>query len=590
MAAEPSLFTPGALNADYSSLNILALGAVIGGNITGALTEGETRIGRSSNGYGAIYIPANCTVSISHTVPENVKLYLEHGAVVTVANNKTLTLNGGYAGSGSFAGPGTVTIKNVEKIDVRDFGVKVNSANGYATELSRALTAAGGVTFGSTARGVDLSFPPGLINIDAQIAPASAITNVRLLGAGGRTWSTSKFGGTVLKFALTNTPMFDLGSAVSTDVTFEKLGLAGTSSTDPTNHAIYSASLTRLSVINCNFDTFGGSAIKLDAGANTFISGIQTDNCLKGFASLAAAQGAVHLGGGESHIDYSNINGPYTIGSTHNAVGAGASLLAAAVYINGAPGSYNNVVAAAADVGFHIGTGVGSDSSYYFACRGEFNQTYGFWIEGALNKFVACQAGNNSQDTDNTFDGFYTKHGIAGFPFENEFIGCHVLGTSGASYQQRYAFTDDNSSVSNTLQNVNRYDSTCRLGNNVRGRKFNIVGADIPMIAPSPFTQAGTLDTVPSPDELTFDGEKGNIWRAAIASGAATKILATNLLPGQIYTLYIVQPASAGTVTLDTVFAKIATFTSPANSKQLTGQFYCDGTSLYQVGAWSGDM
>jgi hypothetical protein len=475
-----------------------------------------------------------------------------------------------------------------------EFGAVGNGTTDDSAAINLAIAAANAVTTSGVtgiAAGATVFFPPGLYKCSSQLTRPGP--NVRLLGAGGRVWSTSQPGASVLLMGFVG-DLFDLGNGLTNNVSFTYLGIDGnkhvTSGASLSHRGIYSASCAGIWIHGCSLTGFGGPAIQIDAGLGKWITHTQTTHTLMAYADLVALgvqRGGVQVAGVENNMFECNFNGPAFTDSTLGEYGSG---YAAAVYTNGAPNTWYKVVGAYAQVGICLGASVGSSYGSFVYCRGEFNQGHG-WVNlgGDSNNFSGCISHDNNRATATpTYSGFFFSGTATG---RNNFTDCVVSGTH-ATYKVLYGFTDVNNGAGNTFINANHYNAGCLApGVDATGRRFNpTYGAAIPIIQGQNWTQAGSLNTTPSPDELTFDGESGNIWRAAIASGTATLLKASNLLPGQIYTLYIVQPASAGTVTLDTVFAKMAAFTSPANSRQLTGQFYSDGTSLYQVGAWSGDM
>jgi len=584
----PRPLNPSSPDPTYQWANVKSFGAWQD-DFADALNAGVALINKSSPAYGTLYVPpATYRVKKNCTVPENVRLVIDNGAVINVDSGYTLTVQGMYTGGGSFGGSGTVSFKNLQDIDIRDFGIKTNdSSNVYTSELNRAIAQANAVVNGSgtTARGAVIQFPPSYVVVDATL---TAPTNgVRFLGKNWR-WGSSFWSASTIKFTGTTTPLFDLGSSGNSDIMFEKLTLAGstgsTSGANLNNHAIYAASANTLRLIDMNIHGWGGSALRIDAGNDAYVQHLQATGCLYGYGSLAAPTGVVHFGGGEAVMEHSNINGVFAFTTGNYTSGHYA-----AVYVNAAPFRFEKVVAAFAEVGVHVGTSVGTSPSFIANSRAEFNQGHGWWIEGGHLHFTNCDAYTNSLAADNTYDGFYTVRASPGFVIHNTYSACVVDGanTGGNTNNQRYGFTDQNNGAGNLFVNANRYDAACFVGGHVQTAAFNpTFGVCIPIISRQNRHQALTGSTTTT----TFDGEDGNLFVLTCASGQATQITATNLLPGNEYELYIIQHATPGTVTLGTVFAKTATFTSPAAGKHLSGKFRSDGTSLYQIGSWSGDM
>jgi hypothetical protein len=498
--------------------------------------------------------------------------------IFDTTNNKLYVYDGGWVDAGFDT--------TFDMFNVKAYGAVGDGSTNDTAAINAAIAAANAVTAGSVnvSKGATVYFPPGLYLCNSALTTPT--NNVTLLGGNGVVWSTQESGAAVLKMGYQNGVLLDVSN--SANVTIKNLGFFGgqanSSGADLAHIGIYASTCTNLFIVGCSLTGFGGPAIRV-TGFGKWLEQVQTTRVLLGYASLVSQSGGVYLDGTENQLLRCNFNGPaFNTSTTHGEYGSG---YAAAVYLNGAPIVAYKMVGAGAQVGIVVGDSVGSSPSQFTNCRAEFNQGHG-WVNLGANvcSFTSCSAYDNNRDTTTpTYSGFY---GVSATGFSrNTFSDCIVTGIDG-TYLQLYGFTDQNNGGGNVFKEANHYNAGCRApGLTLFNPTF---GACPPIIGRQDRTQAGSLNTTPSPDELTFNGTEGNIWRAAIASGAATKILATSLLPGQIYTLYIVQPASAGTVTLDAVFAKTVGFVSPANSKQLTGQFYSDGTSLYQVSAWSGDM
>jgi hypothetical protein len=320
------------LNNIFADPNIAAINILSGGPISlrtaeDALNHWVAKITNASinaTQTGTLYLPPrDYTISANVTIPEGVKLYLEHGATLNVASGKTLTVNGGYTGSGTFGGEGTVVLKNVEKIDVRDFGVKLNDSEGYGAEMNKALDAAGAVTYGSgtVTRGAMLYVPPGYINIDETL-DFTGCRGIMLSGskfkAGSAYWSQS-----TLKGTMTTSALIDMGSANNDNILIENLTLAGstssTSGADLDNHAIYGSGVTALNLRGLNIHGWGGCAVKLVSSSIAFrMFESQATGCLYGYltgntggTALDFQTGVVHVEGSEPFLEDININGVF---------------------------------------------------------------------------------------------------------------------------------------------------------------------------------------------------------------------------------------------------------------------------------------
>lgn len=611
----PQRYTPSEPDPDYDAMNIRSLGAVAGSNadISGALQYAQTRIDRSSAGKGVTYVPPGIWYLLSSaTLSENHKLYLEYGAQINVASGKTLTLNGGCAGLGGFAGAGTITINGaidnslnqkfdsavtvvfggaVTELFPQWWGAKSDGTNATTTTaaINAMITAANRI--GAT-KGMFCTFPPGVYATNAQLTNPAIYVTLR----GGATWARAGvgFNTSTITTTLTDRAMWDLGNGTTGVVTFEDLCLRGQASGDKNAHGIYATSAAQMKFYRMRFDTFGGSAISIQGGTGLSIRDIIMDGCLKAYATLATYQGTLDIGCLESYVENAEISGGL-LSSTFDTPGSG---YACAVHVHSAPHSFTNVTAQFGQTGWYFSSsGTGGDFIKLTKCRGEFNQCEGYLAAGSKIIFTDCTAINNSRGIDdhltspvpfvNAYDGWrFTSTG-----FQNHLVDCTAYGNN-ANYKQRYGFNDGASGASDNLSNANHYtDCNGTLGIGIRAL-FVATNAIHPMIAPIAKGQSLSGTTT-----LTFDGQAGDYWDATISGNTSTQITATqaSLLPDHLYYLRIAQHSGAPTLTLDgTIFAKTATFTSPAASKVLSGVFKAVGTPgslvLHQSGAWSGDM
>lgn len=479
---------------------------------------------------------------------------------------------------------GLINVKSAE------FGAVGDGVADDTAAIQAAIDAAKAVTFGSgtVTRGAVVFFPPGYYKITSTL-DMDECRGVRLLGCnwhyGSSFWSAS-----TLKFTQTTTAGIDLGSTDNSSITIEKLTLAGsqggTGGADLNNNAIFGTSAAQFRALDLNIHGWGGSALRLNAGADFFGEHIQATGCMYGYGSLAAAQGVIHIGGGEAVMQHCNINGTFAF-----TTGNYTSGLYAAVYINGSPFRLHQVVAAFAEVGFHFGQSVTASPAQVTDCRGEFNQGHGFWTEGSDIHFQNCSAFGNGLAADATYSGFYTVKGASGFVIRNSFSNCVVSASSsvgGNSNHVLYGFTDNSSGAGNLPEYGNRYDINCRTGSNMAagGRTFNFLGTIVPSWGGVPRTQ-----TITGTGSQTFNGESGNIFRFSVNGNSHSTLAAGTIVPGQNYHVVISNDSGASpTIDIAATFLK-AGYASPANGKYRTATFHATGTNtLVQVGDFSSDL
>lgn len=485
--------------------------------------------------------------------------------------------------------PSTAGVFNVKSAE---FGATGDGVTDDSAAISAAIVAANAVTTSTTAKGATVFFPPGLYLCNSALTAPTSF--VRLMGAGGIVWSNSSLSASVLKMGFTNAALIDLGSG-SSNVSFINLGFVGgkttTSGASLSHIGIKATTASSIFIHGCNFDGFGGPAIRIEGGIGKWIEYCQTTRCLMAYADLTSYAGTVHLAGtdpvndtaGTEHNIYEcNFNGPAFTAATHGAVGSG---YAAAVYTNGAPNTFYKVVGAFAQTGIVIGPNVGTSPGFFTNCRAEFNQGNGWIIHGNYNTFTACSSYDNNMDsTTPTYSGFNVEQYAPRFTGNNVFVGCIVRGVT-SGYAVKWGYTDNCALGATPFHAADVYVG-CRAAVGVGGRMFNITGTQVPIIHPEPFTQSLTGTAT-----KTFDGEKGNIFSFRVNGNTHSTLAASTIIPGQNYDVLIYNDSGASpTIDLATTF-RTASYSSPANGKYRTARFHATGTnSLVQVGDWSADL
>ena len=583
---------------NVAAINIKSFGGIALQNASDAVNHAVAQItnaNKNPTAQGAIYFPPHTyTIKTSCTIPAGVRVVMEKGAVFSVDSGKTLTIAGPLDAplSQVFSGSGTVSLTGpIEYILPQWWGAVGDGDTNCTTAIQAAITAAAGQSWGSgtVTRGATVYFAPGQYKTTATLSLDNC-RGVRLLGANW-TYGSGFWGESTIKGTSTTLSLIDVGTTNNTQITIEKLTLAGSTSSPGTSskdcHAITGTDCDAIRLIDLNIHGWGGSAVKLLSCFETYFEHVQATGCMFAYGSVTSNTGVIHLTGTEHTFFYCNINGPFGDG----VAGQYTSGYVAGIFVDGSPVQGIFTTAAYCEVGWHFGTSVGTGRSSLYQCRADFNQGHGFWVEGADVGFTRCVAYTCGLAADATYSGFNTVKGASQFVIRNDFSNCIVdsasAGYLGNTNRMLYGFTDTNTSAGNTTILHNRYDALCRIGSNMAAaaRVFNFTGAIVPAWDGLRYRQALTGSTATT----TFDGEEGNLWVLTCASGQATEVNAENLVAGQEYTLYIIQHATPGTVTLASEFTKVQPFISPAASKHLSCRFYSDGTSLYQVGGWSGD-
>ena len=531
-----------------------------------------------ASGGGVLFIPTGTfRIAQNTTIPSNVTLAMMPGAKFSIDSGKTLTINGKLdAGLNQiFTGSGSVTFNAlVSEIYPQWWGATGDGTTDDTTAINKAIAAANRTTLATY--GVTIFFPAGDYNTTAQLTTPGKF--VRLLGASGwvRNSSSGGVNTTRIKTTLTTSSMFDLGTSVTSNVIFENLCLRGDASGSKDAHGVLIPNAASCVFHRVRIENFGGSAIKWQAGGGLYIRDFMSDGCLQDRANLTAHQGVVDIAGPEATIEEAEVAGGLLAG-TH---GAGGSGYACAIVVRSSPHRFHKVVAEFGQTGVYFTTGIGGDYIFVTDCRSEFNQREGWLVDGKKVNFVNCSAMNNSQDTDNTYDGWSFTNAAG----QNRLVGCVVGGTSSNPYKQRYGFTDAVNAVAADLKNCNHYID-CGAPFNVNGRVFNITGASKPSISPSPMQQGLT-----GTGTQTFDCEGGDLFYLNVNANVATTLDCTNLVRGKIITITIFNASGAApAITLAAKF-RSSGYVAPANNKFRTCQYYIRDTDLIQIGQWSPDL
>ncbi len=217
-------------------------------------------------------------------------------------------------------------------------------------------------------------------------------------------------------------------------VTIRDLKITGTGTTSA--NAILAYGGNRWTIENVFADQFTGPCIDLATDGSSNVTGrlsnIWVENCVKG-SSLAARAGAIQVEWTDTYID--SVTGS-TSSSDYSESGKRVGLLLA--------GSFNFMVNS---VGHLSEDGIALTGTYNRVanCRADLNRGNGFVVTGGSNAVSNSLSMNNSQQTDNAYDGFYVATGTNG-TFTGNTNGYNLTN------KVRYAFNDASGSGANAWQ------------------------------------------------------------------------------------------------------------------------------------------
>lgn len=463
------------------------------------------------------------------------------------------------------------------------FGAVGNGVTDDTAAIQAAIDEATAVTYGSgtVTRGATIYFPPGIYRISSTLAGIGQ--GVRLLGA-TRTMGSAYWGASAIKGTMTNgTYLFDLGSSTNSDVTIEKLTLAGsvgaTSGANKSNHCIYAGSIAKFTGIDLNIHGWGGSAIRFDAGVDNRFAGIQATGCLFGYLDLTENAGVIQLASVETFGYDCNWNAPPGV-NVHSAVRSG---YCHAALFTGSLQHWHQTTFAFGERGVLVAA---STSYHNFSrCRFENNQSEGLEFNGAKSRISDCIFSDNSLDTDGAYAACIIGRGGGIQGYDNTWTGCRVNanGISGP-YTHSYGFQVQSGNGTG-LGSLNTFS-------NISGSGYTYAMFDHTGVGAIDVSPVNVLNqySVAGGGTATINAQAGNKWKVTCTGATATIAAPTYPIRGMGVSLEILNSSGGGlTVTFNAVF-KHAGYTNPANGKRRTARFEYDGTNWILVGDWSADI
>lgn len=206
-------------------------------------------------------------------------------------------------------------------------------------------------------------------------------------------------------------------------------------------NGVVMASGSKWNRLDATFDSFSGRAVYCAPGsiANDIRTQLVTNCLLSSPGSLADYTGAVELDGTDHYFWNSEV-------SVSRASLSSGSMFADGVVLRGANHMIDNVVAETSDIGWVIN----STDLRMVNCRGDLNRGHGWLFVAGSGSIVGCEALNNSQETDNTYDGFQYLSG--------QFSHSACLAVTTVANRHHFGFND----TQNSLTVFNTFDAACR--------------------------------------------------------------------------------------------------------------------------------
>lgn len=240
------------------------------------------------------------------------------------------------------------------------------------------------------------------------------------------------------------------------------------------------SSALRVPIDGCTFRYFQDEGLRIAGGNACHLKNLMALNCVAN-TTRAAKIGAVYVAGADHWLHDCEITASVVGAKTH------ASLYVVACLWAASSSHITGNVFELSDVGLHL---TGSHNRLT-GIRADLNWGHGFELVGAgANMLEGCHALSNSQDANNTYDGFSTGSGSQ----RNLFVGC--IANSLTANKHRYGFDD----AVNSDAGKNYYFSS--RSENHATRSFNTVGfaGSAVSFTEGPPKTFAAADTTPSVD------------------------------------------------------------------------------------------
>lgn len=221
------------------------------------------------------------------------------------------------------------------------------------------------------------------------------------------------------------------------------MAIVGPASSSLTGNGVRFRDANRCYLKNVMIDGFGDEGLLVDSDS---IACVFTDVFVQRSlldTSRAAKAGAIDVSGSD-HLFYN------CEATTSQSALSDSNLYLCAWAIRATACFFTDCIGEISDVGFHLTSA--SAIGRFKGCRADLNWGRGFEVTGGQNQFDCCTAYRNSQETDNTYSGFYFAATTGG---SNVLAGCMSSGRSADSKKPKYGYEDAMASA--TVASRNQY-------------------------------------------------------------------------------------------------------------------------------------
>ncbi len=378
-----------------------------------------------------IYLPhyigstTTYTVGTNETIPSNIDIKREKGAILSIASGVTLTINGIFE-SGldqAFSGDGSVVFGGATReVYPEWWGAAGDGSTDDSTPIQSAIDAmeGGGVVLfaGKTYACINVELKSWVelrgISVSYKVVKAAVYHEKTILKAYATGHILTTTATKIYDAAVRNMGLIGLG---------EEISLKG----------IYLESSGKCIFENLAFDWFADQAILDVYGGANIYQRIFTQNCLLD-RTQSAKTGAIDINGTDtqmSEIEASSYSSLTPSLSDENAYLCG-------IVIRTQNGFFDRIIGELSDCGIHI-TG---SFNRFVQMRGDLNWGNGIEISSVTfgNQFIGCTAYRNSRETNNTYSGWVTEGQ------GSQFIGCFASCRAADTEKHKYGFLDESTS------------------------------------------------------------------------------------------------------------------------------------------------
>lgn len=439
---------------------------------------------------GVVELPGNKTYMITSAdveIPAGTTLVFQPGASISVGTGRTFTIDNPNSIVAQpdqiiFSGDGDVSISSFGMVYAPWFGATGNGTTDDTTAIQNAIDA-----FSGTIGGEVHFLESGTYLCNIELKSYVSLIGVEGVGYPDEYSSRPKLKAYSIGYVI-DTPATSATQISIRGLTIIGLG-SGTAVAGIRLRDVSFSNLYNLGIYNC-----ADEAIYMADGNANHFERITATSCLLD-RTRSTPTGVFYLGN-SAHDNYV-ISCEF--GASLTAL-TDSNMYCNAVMIGGSSNFVFGVVGEFSDRGFYLhNTASGSvRDNKFVGCRADLNYGHGWYIGYTFaNMFTACSAHRNSQETTNTYDGWY----LTSSTYANNFSGCKASSMVGENVH-RYGFNDQRTTPYADWRNSFSGCSSFNHGTAWFVGQMNGIGSS-PALPDNGWITATDGDTTPSVDQVT---------------------------------------------------------------------------------------